>query len=452
MQSAPSSSPYWSSQQSGQLHSVVSPVATANVDSSDSVAHDFFPSHQEGAANQCASNIFYRPRFPSSTASSRRSTRRSTPRSQLSSDFSAAAAATDVVLVGTRPLLKALARRCRPFPPWCVGFGVPNDMTTEMQLFSSFLRPTPTEQSCNESAIRAATDVLQNVWPSASLRPIAATAAGLPMFKDITLHYYVVGTEQSGAEEHDIHSRVQEVANAAGMQVEFCNDYRGATCVLLSDARTGVRLNVRYGSEAPRAEAASSVFATILASNESNRAVYILLDALLRQNKILDDTGTKTEMLNGEALATMLVAVINSYDVDDTPDSGRLLMDFFLTYGFSANFDITKNSVTIKGMREATYKVHANAALSVLDPSNETRNLTSHLQKAAHLQAVFNYCYTALSQFAQVLRHQQRAQSTLSTIIGGEAYWGRVLQLYHEGISPFVEVVSSKKHMLIRAL
>ncbi|KAF8295061.1 hypothetical protein TcYC6_0097500 [Trypanosoma cruzi] len=33
-----------------------------------------------------------------------------------------------------------------------------------------------------------------------------------------------------------------------------------------------------------------------------------------------------------------------------------------------------------------------------------------------------------------------------------KAYWGRVLQLYHEEIPPYVDVVKMKKHILLQSL
>ncbi|RNF13456.1 uncharacterized protein Tco025E_06174 [Trypanosoma conorhini] len=381
---------------------------------------------------------------------SRRSIRRSTPGScqqgetQLE-DF-------NVVLVATRPLLKALARECRPWPPWCVGFAVPDDATEELRLFASFLRATPEELACSDSAVRLATEIMQAVWPTVVMKPMSTTAAGLSPLKDVTLHYYAENSPVAPEDMERVRNEIQSVANSHGAHVEFATDYREITCVVLTDTRSGKRLTIRYGPQASCAEHPSNMFRTIIAPNGDYHATLTLLDALLRQNKILDDAGITKDALNGEALAVMILAIINSYSSSDVPDANRLMMDFFLTYGFAANFDLVKNSVTVHGMSEPTPKVHRNAQISVLDPFDETRNLTPKLEKAAHLQAVFNYCYTALSQFTQVSQRQRRAQSTLSTIIGGEAYWGRVLQLYHEGISPYVDVVERKKHLLLQAL
>ncbi|RNF06406.1 hypothetical protein TraAM80_03872 [Trypanosoma rangeli] len=381
---------------------------------------------------------------------SRRSLRRSAPGScqqgePQPEDF-------NVVLVATRPLLKTLARECRPWPPWCVGFAVPENPTEELRLFASFLRATPEEITCSDSAVNLATEIMQAVWPTVVMKPMATTAAGLSPLKDVTLHYYAQHSPVTSEEMERVQKEIQNVANSHGAHVEFATDYRDVPCVVITDTRSGRRLTIRYGPQASYAEHPSNIFRTIIVSNSDYHATLTLLDALLRQNKILDDTGTIKDALNGEALLTMVVAIINSYSSSDVPDANRLMMDFFLTYGFAANFDLVKHSVTINGMSQPTPKVHHNAQISVLDPLDETRNLTPKLEKAMHLQAVFNYCYTALSQFTQVSQRQRRAQSTLSTIIGGEAYWGRVLQLYHEGISPYVDVVEMKKHILVQSL
>jgi hypothetical protein len=109
-------------------------------------------------------------------------------------------------------------------------------------------------------------------------------------------------------------------------------------------------------------------------------------------------------------------------------------------------------SIHYNGMDNRLEKVHRESQLSVLDPGDLTRNLTPKLDKFSHLQAVFNYCYTALSQFTQVSPEQRRAQSALSTLIGGESYWSRVLKLYHQNVSPFAEVVQARHAILAQSL
>jgi hypothetical protein len=178
-------------------------------------------------------------------------------------------------------------------------------------------------------------------------------------------------------------------------------------------------------------------------------AVLVTLDALLRQNKLLDETGLNEKLISTEAIAVMLLAIANSYSSDDAPDAGRLLNDFFLTYGFPAHFDCSQNSVSASGMTSPVAKLHREAQLSVLDPAQETANLTSKVDKVAHLLAIFNYCYTASTQYLVVSLEQRRAQSVLSTMIGGETYWSRVLTLYHQRVAPFFDVVNEKKFRLL---
>jgi hypothetical protein len=353
-----------------------------------------------------------------------------------------------VTLVPTRPLLKALARECKPSPPWCVGLPPPQSVSDELMMFASFFRQTPEEQMRSGSFIATVETIFLEAWGDSVLNEMGATAAGVIMSKDVTAHFYALGTTDEPAKLEVL----KQSASNYGFQVEFKVDYRGMPCATLTEARTGEKCVVRYGETAKECQEAANILKEQIASKPHRKAVLVAIDSLLRQNKVLDDTGTNVSLLNGEAVAFMVLSIANSYSDDDTPDAGRLLVDFFLTFGFQAHFDFATNSIHYKGMDPPVSKVHMDDQLSVLDPSNPERNLTPKLEKFSHIQAVFHYCYTAISQFTQVSAQQRRAQSALSTVIGGESFWSRVLSMYHQQVSPFLEVVRDRAHVLAQAL
>lgn len=347
----------------------------------------------------------------------------------------------DPVLVPTRPLLKALAHECKPYPPWSVGGPSPATLNDELQLFAKFLAGTAEEKAKMDGLIGAATTAIRQLWPAGELKPMGLTAANVHSHKDTVVHLYAAGTEvlPDGYE-----ASLRAAVNAIGFQADFFLDCRGCNAILLTEARTGDRCSVRFGPKATMAKPASDLIATVIASKEQYRIALVALEALLRQNKMIDDTGANLAQLSGEALAIMVVSIITSYS-NDTPEAGRLLIDFFLTYGFQAHFDVATQSICPRtGMAEPLKKVHADVQLSIVDPTDERTNLSPKTDKVPLLLAVFNYCYTAMSQFEQVEQGHRRAQSPLSTIIGGEAYWSRVLQLYQQKVSPFYEVVRSR--------
>ena len=76
----------------------------------------------------------------------------------------------------------------------------------------------------------------------------------------------------------------------------------------------------------------------------------------------------------------------------------------------------------------------------MLDPSDDTRNLTPAITKAKmkYTTGVFNYCFHVVSEFCgeQDLQ-KRRAQSALSTIVGGEPFWPRVVHMYQRRIEPY---------------
>ncbi|EPY36435.1 hypothetical protein STCU_00585 [Strigomonas culicis] len=302
----------------------------------------------------------------------------------------------------------------------------------------------------NTACLNTVQDMLRSVWPDTDLRPMGITAAGNFFHKDTTSHYYAVNNSEVTEE---VRKQLGAAANERGAQIEFAVDYRGLQCFVLTDSLSGLRCCVRIGpNAAERCEPAAELLRHTFGSNLGARGVLFVLFALLQQNRILDDSGTNPRLLPGEAAAVMLLSVLNSYDATDVPDAGRLLMDFFLTFGFISYFNPVSISVVHNGMRHTVPKKHANAQLSVVDPSDGDTNLTPSLDRVSNLQAVFSYCYSALNQYAQVSGDQRRAQSALSSIIGGEPYWGRVFRFYEQKVEPYCSVVESKRNSLVKSM
>lgn len=324
----------------------------------------------------------------------------------------------------------------------------PKNLHEELLMFTSFLRYTAEEQMRWESLVATIDALFREVWPDSTVSEMGATAAGLSVLKDGTAHFFALNT----VDEPCARDSLKAAAARFGFQIEFAVDYRSMQCVSLTEARTGERCIVRFGHNAKECAVAADLLRDSIANVPFRKAALTAIESLLRQNKVLDDTGLNSNLLNAEAAALMMLAIANSYSKDDEPDAGRLLVDFFLTYGFAAHFDCATHSVSHSGMDPPTPKVHSESQLSVIDPCDPSRNVTPKLDKFSHLQAVFHYCYTAIAQFTQVNVVQRKAQSALSTVIGGETFWSRVLQMHHNQISPFYEVVRDKQHILAQQL
>lgn len=348
----------------------------------------------------------------------------------------------NIILVPTRPLLKALAKECKPCPPWCVGHPIPESLTSELGLFARFLDRTPQEAERHSLIQNTIQTAFRAVWPSSSLSHAGINAAGV-FPPESTVHLYAESTTDS----EEARTALRTAANENGFQISFFEDYRGCQTALLTEARTGDKAAVRFGAQVERTKASAEIIRQALGRNEASRVVLIALDALLRQNKVLDESGSSPG-IPAEAIAIMIICIANSYDESDTPTAERLLTDFFLTFGFPAHFDSATLSIDYKGMTNQVPKVHLNSQLSVLDPADPKENLTGRVDKVPHILAVFNYCYTAVSQFSQTAPTARRAQSALSTVIGGETYWSRVLHLYHQQVEPFYSVVLERQASL----
>jgi len=350
----------------------------------------------------------------------------------------------DPTLIPTRPLLKALAKECKPNPPWIVGVPMCSSLAAELIQFAKFLDLCADEKLKVDRLYDSVHSIVKEIWKDTTLQKMGPTAAGIISPKESVLHVYLTHSDDVPAE---VQTKLRELAVAKDFQVEFFSDYRGVPCVMFTEARSADRVVVRYGPSAMKAKISAERLDEGIAQKPNTRAVLVALEALMRQNKMLDDTGSNPLAVCGEALAVMLLSITASYD-GEVPDAGRLLMDFLVTFGFQNFFDHVKHSVSPKGMADNTDKIHKDAQLSVLDISDPTANLTPKVDKVPLVVAVFNYCYNAVSQFEQVDNSQRRAQSALSTIIGGETYWSRVLQLYGQKVSPCYDVVRQKAHNL----
>lgn len=349
----------------------------------------------------------------------------------------------EVVLVPTRPLLKALAKECKPCPPWCVGHPIPENLSAELNVFSKFLQRSPQESERHTILMQTVQKVFNTVWADASLEFMGINACNV-FPPETTLQVLANKTEEV---PEDVETLLRQAANEQGFQISFFEDYRGVPTALLTEARTADKAAVRYGALVPKTKESSNIIAASMAACEASRQCLTALDSLLRQNKVLDESGSSPG-IPSEALGVMLTCIVNSYDETDVPTAERLMVDFFLTFGFPAHFNNAELSVSHLGMNTPVNKVHANSQLSVLDPADQTINLTGRVDKVPHILAVFNYCYTAVAQFSQTVPNARRAQSALSTVIGGESYWSRVLALFHQQIEPFYTVVSERQHSL----
>jgi len=206
---------------------------------------------------------------------------------------------------------------------------------------------------------------------------------------------------------------------------------------------TGVEFVLNHGAGSRRAVDAAAVIAAGFQSDVRRMSLSCLV-SLLRQNKTIDDFNTAT--LSDEAVCIMVLSIVNSYADDDEPTAQRIILDFFLTFGFPEHFDTATASITAKGVAEAPDKVHPGDALSILDAGDERRNITAGVtaDKLKYLATVFNYCFRVVSGFCeQNDPGLRRAQSPLSTIVGGEPYWPRVLELAAAGVPPYAGYVEA---------
>ncbi|CAD2218017.1 hypothetical protein AGDE_08371 [Angomonas deanei] len=267
---------------------------------------------------------------------------------QANNNNNNAALDPNIQLVPTRPLLKALSKVSKPNPPWCVGSRAGSlKVSEELSIFSIFNTSTEEEMKIYNQCVENISRVMREVWPQASLHPKGITAAVMAPKKEICNHLYAVHCDDlEGVKQFE------ELAIKQGFHLEFGTDNRGLPAVICTDCVSGVKSCITYGPEAEKkCKGTSDILRDAYSSTQSARDVLFVLLALLQQNRILDDGGLNQKLFSGEALAVMLLSVVNSYENNLLPDSGRILLDFFLTFGFVAYFNPVASSVTIKTMQ-----------------------------------------------------------------------------------------------------
>eukprot|EP00742_Colponemidia_sp_Colp-10_P015144 GILJ01017261.1.p1 GENE.GILJ01017261.1~~GILJ01017261.1.p1 ORF type:complete len:1063 (-),score=197.17 GILJ01017261.1:341-3418(-) len=443
-----------------------------------------------------------------------------------------------------------------------------NSLDDELHLFANFISPTAKESARLDKMKAACEECFGTIWTASAeaaaaeeallqqeegeaatapqamkkkkitLMPMGITAAGVRHPPGIApSHYYAAGTQILYSDTED------EIRNVLltnyGYTCEFFMDSaRDCSTVLITDPHTGngesnatapkaahhpnssatttpnphapAQIAVRYGPRATRCGPAATLLTTHIASDANKTSTMIVIDALLRQNNIIDAKGNDPTRVSSETVAVMFLSLVRAMAKGDfaansvVPPSSSFsvssnataatapaqaqpqpqaavpspslsaaalqitahthpILAFFMYYGFPVNFDPTKYSVHPDGVLviaegadssapTRSKKVHPEAAISVLDPADLKRNLSSKVTNVTHIAAILHYCYTAISQHEQVPVAKRRAQSALSTIIGGEAYWGRILELSSQGVEPYHHVVSSKRKLLLRAM
>eukprot|EP00758_Cryptobia_borreli_P008349 Tbor_TRINITY_DN5382_c2_g1::TRINITY_DN5382_c2_g1_i1::g.4244::m.4244 len=424
-------------------------------------------------------------------------------------------------IIPTKPLLRTLAKECKPFPPWAINIdgcsfrgkelhssfsvndrltvqnetypasycGVPKGrlscntltLSEELTMFADFISLTNKEKNHLEEFKMTCKMCFQKLWGNdCEFVNMGLTAAGVFHHKDSPVHVLATNTASNPigiSEDIPTTEAIRTVLLTVGFSSVFFEDVRGCTTVLINaNVPINTPIAVCYGPRAHEAERTAIELRSMIGEKESYRIALIAVDALLRQNNLIDSLGTKPKLVCGEAVAVMLLALVKSYggspatienekgeeddlnENDTMPPPGKVLMDFFITYGFPANFDpINHTCDSAKGLTNPVMKIHRNDVLSILDPSSDIcdstrkpRNLATGVDSTTHLTAILQYCYTATQQYEQMPPSKRRAQSVLSTIIGGEAYWGRVIDLYDQRVSPFYEVVLGKMKNLDR--
>ena len=534
--------------------------------------------------------------------------------------------APTVQLIPTRPLLKTLAKECKPRPPWfcgypfagCSGADAPT-LTEELIAFSRFVSPAPPEFERLSFLFNKCLGVFKRMWPSCEFRLASITAAGVVPPKGCPLQVYAVHTHNfdvaiaagdpyeqqakdkkkkkdpkyesnrseitsdgsgrplgssqpsdmdqilekllalppsavpkafgskdvGGVSVHDasppeetlylpfaplqrdcisrIASSADKISVGTALQVEglirshiqnanlectFHVDARECPVVVISDPDESLQIAVRYGPRAVLSEKTAILLRRQIAHNHHARLALCALEALLRQNNLVDNDGTKPTLLSVETLAVLMLIVVRTRQMDrhsstrspntssphPIPHAGGLLNSFLHYFGQPANFNPTQHTADyMSGLQSPSKKLHPNDKFSVCDPSDDVRihvsylsgvfhapvdvpgvpasvapaianiaeinieappprNLAASNPDTRHLSAVLNYCYAAMEAHESSSPSKRKAQSVLSTIIGGEAYWGRVMDLYENVVEPWYGVVHHLRRILAKSL
>jgi len=332
---------------------------------------------------------------------------------------------------------KALAKVAKPRPPWSIGADPTNDIAVEMSRIEAFFAQSAKDKQDTGDVWEALRATLTMLDASPQLQYTGCNSWSFFPYRG---RFSVAAPGVRNATSSQLSSALFK--NGCRLEREFV-DARGFPCYLVEHAATKREVVLRIGEAG--AAAAETVRAVLRHQMPGDvRSALNCLIVLLRQSRIIDDL--EPAALTDEAAAVMVMAIANSYG--ERPTAERLLIDFFLTYGFKAHFDSDALSVSIDGMVNPVAKAHPDDAVSILDPANATRNLAVGMtaKKLQFLQSTFNYCYHVVSEFAKETDpHKQRGQSPLSTVLGGEPFWPRVVELAQLNVEPYVSFLHANR-------
>eukprot|EP00759_Apiculatamorpha_spiralis_P018769 PhF_6_TR25121/c0_g1_i1/m.34551/K03514/PAPD5_7, TRF4; non-canonical poly(A) RNA polymerase PAPD5/7 len=361
--------------------------------------------------------------------------RRSTPKGGQGAG--GAPMGSDVILTPTRPVLKAVARACK-CPPWSVGRMCGPSLDDELGCFQMFVNPAPSEKGKIDEMFNSIAYKARDVWSACNLSTCNAMYLGIHIPGSL-MECVVVNS----SDEADEIKTFSAGLNEAGFSTEIFQNSRGTQSIRLIEARSGDRVVVHVGRMALDYLQSSERIRAIFDGTPGVRGVVSAIDTVMRQSKYGDD-GTTPGGISSEAIAVMVAAMLGKYPAPPAP--GVIMLDFFITYGY--HFDCQTHAIAVDVNTEGwPAKPDPATQLYVIDPAAPDRNLTASVAKFPQVKSLFQYCYMTLNQWSAMVQ-ENRAQSPLSTIVGGETFWSRVLLLALAGEEPYATVINDKKPYL----
>ena len=378
-------------------------------------------------------------------------------------------------------LAKAISRVARPTPPWCLGRALPDNLADEITVFAAFSAPCTAEREATSRFVAELVRAAREFWPAAVVLPVGLTAVPLqPVFAKPQFALLFSPDQPDSIDPTD---PVLDEVNRFGLALAASDilvrrlgeDARGTTVWQLTrqgeahaDNRHGTTTTdggafggeqgspcsvlLRFGERATTAVRAGIAFSQHFSrQQEGAKEALLAIDAVLRQAQYVSDT-VFVDYVSSEALMVMVLSIVNSYDPEDElpRTSHRIMQDFFLTFGFEENFNLASRSIVQEGMAVEVGKMHPRDALSVLDvappPAGPgalpavVHNMTAGVSITflRVLVAVLHYCYRAVQSFVdEPDLAKRRAQSALSTILGADTFWMRVVGLFSVSEPPF---------------
>jgi len=305
-----------------------------------------------------------------------------------------------------------------------------------------FLAPVAQEKAKIDGIFNSIALKARNVWPQSSLSTCTAILLGIHIPMSIMECCIIGSTDETDAERIKI---FQAGLNEAGFSCELVPNSRGTQSLRLVDAHGGEKIVVHVGTAAVEVLKTTEMIQAVIEKFPTVRPAIYAIDTVMRQSKYGDD-GITPGGISTEVIFLMVVAMLTKYP--DVPPSEVVLLDFFITYGY--HFDAQTHAISLTPPAPGETwpkKTHVEAQLCVIDPASPSRNLGAGIVKFPQLKSLFQYCWMTLSQWGRMSQDRQ-AQSPLSTIIGGETFWGRVLLLSLAGEEPYASVINEKKHTL----